>query len=105
MPLLSGSVLFAAVALQSPSAVHCPGPDRRVPALRSRMARGRPATFDGLPGGVDLYSLRARRRLASLLRLRLLELRKADLERVSRTLELRLRSPAQAGPLWQPGPL
>ncbi len=38
----------------------------------------------------DLYSLRARRRFASYLRLRLLELREANLERAAAAIERRL---------------
>jgi hypothetical protein len=97
MPLFSGSLLFAAAALQSPSAAPCRA-RRQPPAIRTRLERARSPHLDGLPEGVDLYSLRARRRLASLLRLRLLELRKADLERVSRALEARLEGPGGPAP-------
>jgi hypothetical protein len=98
MPMISVPLLFAAVTAQSPSGRACPprpaatgrphsaaaGPPRPADA---GAARGLPPAF---PGAVDLYSLRARRRLAALLRLRLLEMRKADLERVTRALERRL---------------
>jgi hypothetical protein len=98
MPLFSSLVLFAAVALQSPSAQACIGRPHRHDALRTRVEPHRSTVLDALPGSVDLYSLRARRRLASLLRLRLLELRKADLERVSRSLEERLEGPGGPAP-------
>ena len=98
MPLFSSSLLFAAVALQSPSAAGCPGGRSLRPALRVRHAGPLPAALQEFPGNIDLYSLRARRRLASLLRLRLLELRKADLERVSRALEVRLEGPGGPAP-------
>ncbi len=42
------------------------------------------------PNSGDLYSLRARRRFASYLRLRLLELREANLERAAAVVERRL---------------
>ncbi len=42
------------------------------------------------PDSSDLYSLRARRRFASYLRLRLLELREANLERAAAVIERRL---------------
>jgi hypothetical protein len=101
MPVLSALLLFAAVTLQSPSTVRCErggrtaGPAR---AVRRRLERPRAGAPEGYPASVDLYSLRARRRLAGLLRLRLLELRKADLERVSRALELRLEGPGGPAP-------
>jgi len=43
-----------------------------------------------LPAASDLYSLRARRRIASYLRLRLLEMRKAGLDRAVEVIERRL---------------
>ncbi|GAC1653272.1 MAG: hypothetical protein NVS9B12_03210 [Vulcanimicrobiaceae bacterium] len=50
---------------------------------------------------LDMYSLRARRRAATLLRLELLELRKAHLERVRAVIEKRLPIDAllNSGPL------
>jgi hypothetical protein len=43
-----------------------------------------------LPHADDLYSLRARRRFAAYLRMRLLELREAGLERAATVIEKRL---------------
>jgi hypothetical protein len=90
MPLFSGLVLFAAVTLESPSAARCRTLRHPSGSVRKEVERACRPAFQGVPDGIDLYSLRARRRLASLLRLRLLELRKADLERVSRSLEQHL---------------
>jgi len=78
--MLSSALVFAVLALQSPS------PGHRGP----RPPRARSVSTQRAPAGLDLYSARARRRLANLLRLQLLELRKAGLERVSRALLRRL---------------
>jgi len=71
---------FVAHALSAPSTPKPPAPR---PALRHEREplHARP---------VDLYSLRARRRFASYLRMRLLELREAGLERAAQAVERRL---------------
>jgi hypothetical protein len=55
-------------------------------------ARPKPATTPVRPPARsdDLYSLRARRRFASYLRLRLLEMREAGLERAAEAVERRI---------------
>jgi hypothetical protein len=69
---------FATYALSAPSTPKPPSPR---PVVR----------HSPLPSHApDLYSLRARRRFASYLRLRLLELREAGLERAARAVERRL---------------
>ncbi|HMD02016.1 MAG TPA: hypothetical protein VKG44_03520 [Candidatus Baltobacteraceae bacterium] len=55
---------------------------------RPSPAPGRPRVVQRSAG--DLYSLRARRRFASYLRLRLLELREAGLERAAKAIERRV---------------
>jgi hypothetical protein len=72
--------VFATCALTAPSTPRPPTPR---PVVR---ATPRPVNPN------DLYSLRARRRFASYLRLRLLELREAGLERAARAIERRLSS-------------
>ena len=76
------AVAFAVTVAQSPS------PSRKHPSRVAAQA-GRTTTVQSL----DLYSIRARRRLASLLRLKLLEMRKAGLERVTRAIERELARP------------
>jgi hypothetical protein len=71
--------LFATYALTAPST---PKPKPPRPAA---VRHEHPALRPG-----DLYSLRARRRFASYLRLRLLELREAGLERAAQAVERRL---------------
>jgi hypothetical protein len=70
--------VFATLTLHAPST---PKP----PAPRPGLHRQRLVT-----PAADLYSLRARRRFASYLRLRLLELREAGLERAAQAVERRL---------------
>jgi hypothetical protein len=57
------------------------------------------------PDSSDLYSLRARRRFASYLRLRLLELREANLERAAAVIEHRLPMTSLLDASEQPAPL
>jgi hypothetical protein len=70
--------VFATCALTAPSTPRPPSPRPIVRAVP------RPAHSS------DLYSQRARRRFAAYLRLRLLELREAGLERAARAVERRL---------------
>ncbi len=89
-------VAFAAVALQSPSpAIRRGSPPAHGRAARLPAVRASHSRSAGLLPSPDLYSMRARRRLAGLLRLKLLEMRKAGLERVTRAIERELaRTPA-----------
>ncbi len=70
--------VFATYALHAPST---PKPSE---------PRGRPKREQRAAPPADLYSARARRRFASYLRLRLLELREAGLERAAQAVERRL---------------
>jgi hypothetical protein len=107
---------FAVTALQSPLPACRPVPDRAGRAISARPTGARqvlPAR-DALTHPVralapttipapavppdDLYSARARRRLASLLRLRLLELRKQGLERVTEAIEREFGGAAAVSP-------
>jgi hypothetical protein len=63
-------------------------PERRRERMSARHGRA-VRTLRDLPAG-DLYSARARRRVAAYLRLRLLELRKMGLERAADVVERRL---------------
>jgi hypothetical protein len=91
MPL-SPFVALLALTLSPPAAHATPHP----PAAPS--AGAHTAASAGTPAphrtphieSADLYSLRARRRFASYLRLRLLELRKAGLDRAADAVERRL---------------
>ena len=56
------------------------------------------------PASSDLYSLRARRRFANYLRLRLLELREANLERAAAVIERRLPITSLLGAREQSAP-
>ena len=92
-------VAFAVAALQSPSPARAPAPWGRVHATAPRhRARGSPPAVASEPAA-DLYSARARRRLASLLRLKLLEMRKAGLERVTHAIEREMARPPVLLPL------
>ncbi len=74
-----GFVAIAALTLSagsSPQAAH----PKRVPTAQARP----------VPRVSDLYSLRARRRFASYLRMRLLELREERLDRAADAIERRL---------------
>jgi hypothetical protein len=75
-------VLVLALTLPAPRPT--PRPAHSAAPNRQR-ARGLPPVAAG-----DLYSARVRRRLASYMRLRLLELRKAGLERAAGVIERRL---------------
>jgi hypothetical protein len=87
-------VTLLAVTLCTPA----PAPLPRTPrAARVEATRRAPV----LPAD-DLYSLRARRRLASYLRLRLLEMRKAGLERAAGVIEHRLPVDALFGQSQSP---
>ncbi len=74
-----GFVAIAALTLSAGSPPQAAHP-KRVPA-----AQGSP-----VPRVSDLYSLRARRRFASYLRMRLLELREERLDRAADAIERRL---------------
>jgi hypothetical protein len=85
----SAFVTLAAVTLSPtpPAGPPSPAPPRAAIARQElRRIAGPPAS--------DLYSLRARRRIAVYLRLRLLEMREAGLERAAAAVERRL--PADA---------
>jgi hypothetical protein len=78
--LVRAFVTAAALTLCPPPPPHGPAPVR--PARSARPAA---------PSGADgLYSLRARRRFAAYLRLRLLEMREAGLERAATAIERHL---------------
>jgi len=88
-------VTLLALTLSSPQPVEQPAAP--VTQERRLVHRGRePHQRRGIPvrtsaGTPDeLYSLRARRRFASYLRLRLLEMRKSNLERAAAVIERRL---------------
>ncbi len=78
-------VTFAALTLSTPPPRPSPSP-RAAPAVRSL---ARPTAARALRTD-DLYSLRARRRFAAYLRMRLLELREEGLERAADVIERRL---------------
>jgi len=61
-----------------------------VPPAHRHSKRPAASALRQSPNSSDLYSLRARRRFASYLRLRLLELREANLERAAAVVERRL---------------
>jgi hypothetical protein len=81
--MLIGLFVTCIVLTLSPHAVKAAG---RAPAHpKQAAAPTRPAA-----NSADLYSLRARRRFASYLRLRLLEMREAGLERAADAVERRI---------------
>jgi hypothetical protein len=84
-------VTYLAVTLSRPGPSPSPRP---APSHAPRRAAGPRAPEHS----EDLYSLRARRRFASYLRLRLLELREAGLERAADAVERRLPPSALLGP-------
>lgn len=65
-----------------------PAPSPSPPALRGRPAPAPPE--QSASRSDELYSLRARRRFAAYLRMRLLEMREAGLERAAEAVERRL---------------
>ena len=89
--LVAAFALASAVTLSQPPPAARPNPNvsprAAAPAVRQRGAnRGfRPFLWAG-----DVYSPRAKRRIANYLRLRLLELRLRGLERASEVIEHRL---------------
>ena len=78
-------VTFAVLTLSTPPPRPAPSPRNSSPPESARRAN---ASRSVRPD--DLYSLRARRRFASYLRMRLLELRKEGLERAADVIEHRL---------------
>jgi hypothetical protein len=89
--MLIGLFVTCIVLTLSP---HAGKAESRAPALTKAPAHGEPRESTPPYRSEDLYSLRARRRFAAYLRLRLLEMREAGLERAADAVERRL--PADA---------
>jgi hypothetical protein len=87
MPLAAFATLVLATLSGCPSPSQAPHP-RPTASPAPLRQRGAQPSFD-LPVG-DVYSARAKRRIASYLRMRLLELRKERLSRALEALEGRL---------------
>ena len=74
----AGTALVLAILLAAPASASTKAGARQPPAQRTSAPT------------LDMYSLRARRRAAMILQLKLLELRKAHLDRVRKVIEKKL---------------
>jgi predicted signal transduction protein with EAL and GGDEF domain len=83
--ILTAFVTIAALTLSA-----TPPATKAALPVRPAVHRRRSLEERQLPHADDLYSLRARRRFAAYLRMRLLELREAGLERAANVIEKRL---------------